>query len=210
VAPELRLLLLRLLEFGVIGALYALVVRHGEIRADLRKLSSRATGAMYGLGGYFVVAALAQCFILNQYEYPQRTELFPFTRWAMFSFGSHASQSDFTIFEFQGIDRSGESVTLNPARLFLTPNAVVLFTKTDSLGRQIGSGSPAVQERASQALRYFMEGLRRRFEAQHPGRKLGKIVLWGRRISLRAGTEIPEPFTEPNSFVVLATDYPRE
>src|ERR1039458_931838 len=97
----------RLFEFAVIGALYWGAYQHREVRKDFRSLGRRTKWITALVIGYFAFSALVQCFDFHQYDYPQRSEAFPFTRWAMFS-GSRKSIPEASVYEFAGVTRSEE------------------------------------------------------------------------------------------------------
>ena len=149
----------------------------------------------------FLVLALAQVTTRNQYHYPQKYEPFPFTRWAMFG-GFTTSMQSGSVYDWRGVTAAGTAVPINPAHLYLTPNAVVLFTKTQSLGDQIPfeGGHPA--ESVKQALDAFSQGLSARYNVLNPDAPIIKIELWRRHLPLQRGAEIPHAYSEPHSKLV--------
>lgn len=176
---------------------------HPSIKVARRKPPLRfVASAVLGL---FLVLALGQVTTRNQYSYPQKYETFPFTRWAMFAGQTHSMQS-FSVYDWRGVTTRGATVSINPARLYLTPNAVVLHTKTQSLGDQmlLEGGRPAAS--VKQALDAFAQGLMARYNVLHPEAPIIKVELWRRYFPLQRGAEIPTAFSEPHSKMVYAYD----
>ncbi len=192
----------RCLELSAIGMLYFYVYRQPEIKKDFKSAGVIQKNLVIV---YFTLTAFIQCFIFKQYNYPQKTELFPFTRWAMFS-GVTENIRTTEIFEFQGLTYEGKEVYLNPARLFFTSNACVHFTKTHSLARRVIEGTPEEKTQAARALHFYMEGLRKRYE-EHTSDRLKSIALWRRKIELKAGSQIPAIFKKPDSVIIFKVNY---
>jgi hypothetical protein len=99
-------------------------------------------------------------------------------------------------------------VYLNPARLFFSPNAISLFSKTVALGDSADRGTPERRAQSARLLRYYMEGLKKRFEASHPGEHLVKIALWRRTVMMKSSVVPTVPFRGPESVSVLQAEYP--
>src|ERR1035438_8080479 len=139
----------RFFEFAVIWALYYLAWRHPDLQKDWLLIGRKSKWVIAAVIGYFTITAVVQCFTFHQYDYPQKNEPFPFLRWAMFT-GSREGIPEVTVYEFQGITASAKEVYLNPAKLFFTRNAIVLYTKAQNLGDAILNGPP---EGKTQAIR---------------------------------------------------------
>jgi hypothetical protein len=174
---------------------------HPSIKQARSKPSVRAVAFAVAL--LFVVQGVAQVTTRNQYNYPQKYEPFPFTRWAMFA-GFTTSVPSGSVYDWRGVTASGAGVQINPAHLYLTPNAVVLFTKTQSLGDQIPfeCGEPAAS--VKDALDAFSRGLLARFNVVNHESQIIRVELWRRHLPLQRGAEIPAPFSEHDSKLVHA------
>ncbi len=184
--------------FAVFG-IVLLFWLHPSIKEVRRKPAVRFVA--YSVFLLFLVLALAQVTTRNQYHYPQKYEPFPFTRWAMFA-GFTTSMPSGSLYDWRGVTATGVSVPISPAHLYLTPNAVVLFTKTQSLGGQIpyDGGQPAAS--VTQALDAFSQGLLARYNVLNPEAPIIKIELWRRHLPLQRGAEIPPAYAEPHSKLV--------
>lgn len=192
-----KLVLEALAIFGIV----LLFWQHPSIREARSKPSVRFVA--YAVCLLFVVLAIAQVTTRNQYLYPQKHEPFPFTRWAMFG-GFTSSMHFCSVYDWRGVTTTGATVSINPARLYLTPNAVVLHTKTQSLGDQmlLEGGQPAAS--VKQALDAFAQGLLARYNVLNPNSPITKVELWRRHLPLQRGAEIPTAFSEPHSKMVYA------
>lgn len=197
------------LELGPIWVLYAVAFCHPDVRRDFLFMGTQMRWSSVAVVSFFTVASLAQCFTFNIYDYPPRHDFFPFARWAMFA-EPNAQKSDprIYLYDLQGITADGREVYLNPARLFFSPNAISLFSKTVALGDSADRGTPARRAQTAQLLRYYMEGLKKRFEASHPGEGLVKIALWRRTVMMKSGVAPPAPFHGPESVSVFEAEYP--
>jgi hypothetical protein len=196
----------RLFEFAAIWGLYYLAWKHPDVRKDWLSIGRKSKWIFAAIIGYFTIASIVQCFTFHQYAYPQKNEPFPFTRWAMFT-GSRKSIPEATIHEFQGITTTGKELYLNPAKLFFTPNAIVLYTKAQNLGDVILNGTPENKAVAVQRLEFYMNGIKKRYESCNPGEKLKAVVLWRRTIPMKDGSKTPEPFKEPESILIFEATY---
>jgi len=155
----------------------------------------------------FFALALAQLTTRHQYQYPQKYEPFPFTRWAMFA-GFTTSKLSCWVYDWRGITATGAALPINPAHLYVTPNATTLFTKTHCLGDQIlcEVGQPAA--RVKHALDAFSQGLLMRYNVLNPKEQIIKVELWRRSWLLQRGAEIPPLFSEPGSKLVYIYSKP--
>ncbi|OYW75691.1 MAG: hypothetical protein B7Z37_12075 [Verrucomicrobia bacterium 12-59-8] len=149
----------------------------------------------------FVLEAAAQITTRNQYKYPQTHEPFPFTRWAMFAGFTHSLDSGL-LYDWRGLTSPGNCVELNPARLYVTPNAVVLFSKTHSLGDQIPADGQPAEPAVTKALDAFAAGLLARYNVLYPEAPLVQIELWRRTLPLQPDAAVPNAFTVPESKLV--------
>ncbi len=194
-----KLVLETIAIFGIVLVFWL----HPSIKEARSKPSVRFVA--YAVCLLFVVLAIAQVTTRNQYLYPQKHEPFPFTRWAMFG-GFTTSMHSCSVYDWRGVTPRDAKVSINPARLYLTPNAVVLFTKTQSLGDQMpfNGGQPAAS--VKQALDAFAQGLLARHNVLNPNSPITKVELWRRHLPLQRGAEIPTAFSEPRSKMVYAYD----
>ncbi len=156
--------------------------------------SHRRQGMPWMVVGFFTLTALAQVTTRNQYDYPQRREPFPLTRWAMFASGTRSAE-EAVLHDWLAILADGTRVPLNPALLFLTPNAVTHFTKTLALGRAIEDADPGRQQQSLQAAQWYARGLAARYQQLYPATRVQRVELWERRFQLAPRTVIPEPFS---------------
>jgi len=201
-------LLRRGCELLAIWTLYLATFWNRGVRHDFRLLKAKMRWSILALISFFVVASLAQCFTFNIYNYPQRSDFFPFARWAMFA--EPNAQKDnprIYLYDFQGITTDGHEVYLNPARLFFSPNAITLFSKAHTLGDGVDHGAPEQRARSVQLLRYYMDGLKKRYEAAHPGEQLIEIALWRRTVAMKRGVAPAIPFREPESVRLSRAEY---
>jgi hypothetical protein len=196
----------RFFEFAAIWGLFYLAWKHPEVRKDWLLVGRRSKWVVAAVIGYFTISSVIQGFTFHQYAYPQKNEPFPFTRWAMFT-GSRKNMPEVTVYEFQGITTAAKELYLNPAKLFFTPNAIVLYTKVQNLGDAILNGAPENRAQAVRRLEYYMDGLKKRYESSDPGEKLRTIVLWRRTMPMKDGAIIPEPFREPESIAIFKATY---
>jgi len=190
------------LELIAVFGLVLLFWLHPSIQEACSRRSTRRIA--YAVGLLFALQALAQVTTRNQYHYPQRHEPFPFTRWAMFSAGGTASIETGALYEYRGVAASGAAFAVNPARLYITPNAVVLFTKTHSLADQLTSDLAPQDAFVKGALAAFAKGIMSRYNNLYPGDPLVTLELWKRSFPLQMGSAIPEPFTFPHSKLVYS------
>ena len=153
------------------------------------------------IGFLFVLEALAQITTRNQYAFPQKHEPFPFTRWAMFA-GFAGSMETGVVYDWRGVTATGAGVALNPAHLFVTPNATVLFSKTHSLGDQIPSAGLQPDAQVKKALDAFSQGLLARYNTLHAKAPIAKIELWKRTLPLQRDSLVPAPYATPGSSLV--------
>lgn len=196
------------LELGPIWVLYALAFYHPEVRRDFLLMGTQMRWRSVAVVSFFAVASLAQCFTFNIYDYPSRHDFFPFARWAMFAEpNEQKSDPRVYLYDLQGITAHGREVYLNPARLFFSPNAISLFSKTVALGDSTDRGTPERRAQSAQLLRYYMEGLKKRFEASNPGEHLMQIALWRRTVMMKSGTVPPVPCRGPDSVRVFKAEY---
>jgi hypothetical protein len=196
----------RFFEFAAIWGLYYLAWGDPDLRKDRFSMGRKSKWVIAAVIGYFTLASVVQCFTFHQYDYPQKNEPFPFIRWAMFT-GSRESIPEVSVYEFQGITASAKEVSLNPAKPFFTPNAMVLYTKAQNLGDAILNGPPEGKTQAIRRLEFYRDGLKRRYESGNSGEKLTEIVLWRRTMPRKDGAFIPEPFREPDSVAVFKATF---
>ena len=156
---------------------------------------------MIAVAVFFVVEATAQITTRDQYKYPQMHEPFPFTRWAMFAGFTHSLESA-SLYDWRGLTATGQPVEINPALLYLTTNAVVLFSKTHALGDQIPTDGLPVDPAVTSALDAFSEGVLVRYNQLHPEQQVTRIELWKRRLPLQQGAVVPAAFAVPGSALV--------
>jgi hypothetical protein len=148
---------------------------------------------------FFLIVAVVQLGDRWQYEYPQKFDLFPLTRWAMFAGAVDPHMKEFPIYEWRGVTAAGDGVYLNPARLFVTPNAVVHYTKTDRIGGMLANPNVdrAAEYRRLAAL--YATGMRDAYNAEPTGRPIVDVELWQRTVPLVTEVKPPQPFTPPES-----------
>jgi hypothetical protein len=106
---------------------------------------------------------------------------------------------EFPIYEWRGVTADGEGVYLNPARLFVTPNAVVHYTKTDRIGGMLAN--PNV-DRAAEYRRLaaiYATGMQDAYNAATASQEIVDVELWQRTVSLVTNVPPPNPFTPPES-----------
>jgi hypothetical protein len=174
----------------VVGAVVALFI-HPSMRDGWRPGRRVLSWAVVF---FFLLHAVAQLVTRDQYRYPQKGELFPFTRWAMFA-GISTDVETTSVYEWRGVMRSGDAKALNPARMFVTPNATVLFTKTQSLADSYQQPGAEDRARARIALDAFARGLMNRHDALHPNAPLESVELWQRNVPMKPGSLVPAPFS---------------
>lgn len=174
--------------------------RHPAMQKARGQLS-RFHPVIIAVAALFVVEATAQITTRDQYKYPQKHEPFPFTRWAMFAGFTHSLESA-SLYDWRGITADGQSVAINPAHLYLTTNAVVLFSKTHALGDQIPIDGQPVDSSVSNALDAFAKGILARHNELHPEQRVIRLELWKRRLPLQQGAAIPAAFEVPGSALV--------
>jgi len=192
-----KLLLETMAVFGVMMVFwYHPSVKEVRIKQEV-KLVALAVALL------FVIIGIAQVTTRNQYHYPQKYEPFPFTRWAMFA-GFTTSIQSASVYDWRGVTATGDAVMINPAHLYLTPNATVLFTKTHSLGDQIPLDNRQPAKQVTQALDAFSQGLLARYNVLNPEHPIRKVELWRRHLPLQRGVKIPAAFSEPHSKLVHA------
>jgi hypothetical protein len=197
------------LELGAIWLLYALAFCQPKVRRDFRLMGAKMRWSSVAVISFFTVASLAQCFTFNIYDYPHQHDFFPFARWAMFAEpNGQKSNPRIYLYDLQGITADAREVYLNPARLFFSPNAISLFSKTVALGDAADHGAAEQQAQSAQLLRDYMEGLKKRFEASNPGEHLVEIALWRRTVMMKSGAVPPVPFRGPESVRVFKAEYP--
>ena len=182
----------------IFGAMLIFLL-HPSVRKTWQTASLRKI--VVAVGFLFALEALAQVTTRDQYTYPQKHETFPFTRWAMFA-GFAGSMESGVIYDWRGVSATGAGTVVNPALLYLTPNAVILFTKTHSLGDQLTAAGPPPGPDIAKALDAFAQGLLSRYNAQHPEAPVSKIELWKRTLPLQKGAQVPAPYTTPGSSLV--------
>lgn len=109
-----------------------------------------------------IIAAVVQGLDRFQYTFPPRWDVFfPFSRWAMFA-GRGTEGKSASLYEWEAIV-DGKKVSLNPATLFVTPNACVLSTKTLALAGLLGSHSEEKRSLAERLLQAMSRGLAQRY-----------------------------------------------
>jgi hypothetical protein len=187
------------LEAAAVFGTMLLFMLYPSVRKTWRTASLRMI--VVAVGFLFALEALAQVSTRNQYTYPQKHEPFPFTRWAMFA-GFAGSMESGVIYDWRGVSATGAGVVVNPALLYLTPNAVILFTKTHSLGDQLTAAGPPPGPGITKALDAFAQGLLSRYNARHPEAPVSKIELWKRTLPLQKNAQVPAPFATPGSMLV--------
>ncbi|WP_395748817.1 hypothetical protein [Prosthecobacter sp.] len=171
--------------------------RHPAMQKARGQLS-RFHPVIIAVAALFVVEATAQITTRDQYKYPQKHEPFPFTRWAMFAGFTHSLDSA-SLYDWRGITAAGQPVEINPAHLFLTTNAVVLFSKTHALGDQLPLDNQPADPAVTRALDAFAEGILVRHNQLHPQQQVIRIELWKRTLPLQPGTVVPAAFAVPGS-----------
>jgi hypothetical protein len=187
------------LEAAAVFGAVLLFLLHPSVQKAWRTASLRViVGA---IGFLFMLEALAQITTRNQYAFPQKHEPFPFTRWAMFA-GFAGSMETGVVYDWRGVTATGAGVALNPAHLFVTPNATVLFSKTHSLGDQIPSAGLQPDPEIKKALDAFSQGLLTRYNTLHANAPVAKIELWKRTLPLQRGSLVPAPYAAPGSSLV--------
>jgi hypothetical protein len=174
---------------GMLGIFFL----HPAIR---RFLGSHRRQAMpWMVVGFFCMTAVAQFTTRNQYYFPQRREPFPLTRWAMFA-GGIQSVDEARLYDWLAVFADGTRAPLNPALLYVTPNATTHFTKTVALGQAIEDPGPARCQEAIEAADWYAKGLAARHEQLHPNTAVASVELWERRFRLAPAETIPEPFSD--------------
>ena len=141
----------------------------------------------------FLAETAAQLLNRRQYQYPQRDDLYPFARWAMYPGFIH-NVDRVTTFDWQGIRQDGTSVTLNPARLFKTTNASTHYTKTTYLGSRLLSDRSKPDDWLASALDSLCGGLARRYNNLYPENPILEIRLWTRSFPMKRRTDVPIAF----------------
>jgi hypothetical protein len=164
---------------------------HPSVRSFLA--AHRRALLPWAVVAFFAFHAVAQFTTREQYRFPQAREPFPFTRWAMFAGMTH-DISEAGIYEWQARLTDGTAVSLNPARLFVTPNAVVHFTKTHAIGDGLLSLDAATRREFRAHADAYARGLAKRFEALSGTSRVITVELWKRRFLVRIGAHVPEPF----------------
>jgi hypothetical protein len=192
----------RFAELLALGAILYLPFAHPGMKLALGHLRRLAIPAIVAL--FFAAHAFAQFTTVHQYHYPQTREPFPFTRWAMFAGPIFQDMPCVINFDWRGLRSDNSSVTLNPAHLFLTPNAVTLFTKTLSLGQALLSSDPDRKAFATAATDAFALGLLNRYNHLHPDSPIHCVELWQRRVDLLPGSRPPDPFTPDHCQLIHA------
>jgi len=179
---------------------------HPAVRGTLRSPKVRPVAILLLL--LFAVELLAQITTRNQYSYPQKHEPFPFTRWAMFS-GFTKSIDKLQLYDWRGVRQDGSTVHLNPAHLFVTPNATVLFTKTQALGGQLVNDKAREHPEAEHALDAFSQGILNRYNHLNPTTPITRVELWQRVAPLKQGSATPALFTAPESEMIHFWNQPQ-
>lgn len=190
------------LEAVAVFGILLLFWMHPAVKKAREKRAVRTVA--YAAAFLFTVQGAAQILTRDQYRYPQTSEPFPFTRWAMFAGFTHSMDSG-VLYDWRGLNGHGDGVYLNPAHLYITPNAVVLFTKTHSLGDQIFTRQEEpIEPSLIGALESFAEGIFVRHNLLHPHEPIVKVELWRRVLPLGQGDTVPEPFVSPQSELVYS------
>src|SRR5262245_44576945 len=101
-------------ECAVLAGIFALLFCSPDVR---RLLQCAPRGYVGFLCVFFAVTLAAQVGTRGQYIYPQRSEPFPFTRFAMFTDVARSEQSETVTYHFVGRTTGDESVVLNPLHL---------------------------------------------------------------------------------------------
>jgi hypothetical protein len=144
---------------------------------------SRKRWAIAIITCYFGITCIVQVTTFNQYHYPQANEKFPFTRWAMFA-GFTTKSYNVTLFDWYGLTESGERIHVNPALLYVTPNAVVHFTKTKALASALTSTDTERSTFAIAGLNAYARGLLARHNHLPNRVRLVAIELRKRQIAI--------------------------
>lgn len=132
-----------------------------------------------------VTSAFVQGLDRFQYSFPPRLDLFfPFSRWAMFA-GRGTEGTSASLYEWEAVV-DGRNVSLNPATLFITTNAVVLHTKTLALAGLLASDSEKMRALAERHLQGMAQGLALRYRERSPTAEVSEVRL------LQHDYEMPE------------------
>lgn len=148
---------------------------------------------------FFFVVTVVQLADRRQYDYPQKFDLFPLTRWAMFAGAVDPQMKEFPIYEWRGVTAAGDGVYLNPARLFVTPNAVIHYTKTDRIGGMLANPNGGQTADYQRLAVLYAIGLRDAYNAEVRGRQIVDVELWRRTVPLVTNAQPPQPFIPPES-----------
>ena len=145
---------------------------------------------------YFGITGIVQVTTFNQYHYPQTNEKFPFTRWAMFA-GFTTNADNVTLFDWYGLTESGERIQVNPALLYVTPNAVVHFTKTNALASALTSTDAERSTFAIAALNAYARGLFARHN--HLPNRVRLVTLELRQRQIAIDSSVPQELTNDHT-----------
>jgi hypothetical protein len=101
------------------------------------------------------------------------------------------------VYEWQGVRADGTFVEVNPAKLYVTTNAVGHFTKTKAMGNLVKDAGHGTSEVDAYAKAIFDA-----YNFKVDGPVLAGLKLWRREINVSYGQEVPKPFSADASEVI--------
>jgi hypothetical protein len=169
-------------ECLVLAVILALLLCSKDLRTILRCAPRRYVAF---LGLFFTVASAAQVGTRGQYVYPQRSEPFPLTRFAMFTEVSPSQRTQTITYHFLGQTQNGDSVTLNPLHLLPTIDFSTFHTRVRMMGEWLDSADAAKRDAAEQELKQFARTMALRYAEHNPGSAIHEVDVVRRVIDLR-------------------------
>jgi hypothetical protein len=110
---------------------------------DLRKVIAAAPRPYVVITAVWIAATLlGHVFTRGQFAYPQPTDGFPVTRFAMFTILRNPIPDKATIWQFEGATEAGEGVHLNPIQLFPAIDFTAMHSRIRHTAEWSQSDSP--------------------------------------------------------------------
>jgi hypothetical protein len=169
-------------ECIALAAILALLLCSKDLRTILQCAPRRY---VIFLGLFFAVASAAQVGTRGQYVYPQRSEPFPLTRFAMFTEVSPSQRTQAITYHFLGHTQNDETVTLNPLHLLPTIDFSTFHTRVRTMGDWLNSGDAAKRDAAERVLKQFARTMALRYSEHNPGAAIDEVDVVRRVIDLR-------------------------